>query len=208
MTTFIHCKNGDCRKLIAQDQARRGWCGACYTRWREAGRPDSGPPPARVYAFPPRARAKARAKAARTRAVHLAERTGGRLEAVSRLTGSGLSAQQISWELGVSSRTVTRYRAVLRKGSPVNDPVTTPIAPMPDPVSEDTLVRVAITIACNFAGNGGSPADALEIGDALGVTREHFAAAARLVGSGRYDYATAGPEPDQARGLLGLDLGY
>jgi hypothetical protein len=38
------CKS--CGRRTKYRQTRYGWCDACYTRWRNAGQPPEGPPPA------------------------------------------------------------------------------------------------------------------------------------------------------------------
>lgn len=47
-----------------------------------------------------------------------------RRDRVARLTREGWTAQQIAWELGVSTRTVSRHRVAAGVGGPPGRPVT------------------------------------------------------------------------------------
>lgn len=80
---------------------RKGWacgyCPACYKRWRRHGSPAGGPPPPR-----PRAPRAARA---------------GRVEDYTDLRSWGIPDSQAAERLGVSVRTLLRYKRDLREAS-------------------------------------------------------------------------------------------
>jgi len=80
-----------CGQLGYRDSIDTGWVRACADRWRDAGRPDTGPPP-------PRRRGPGRA-ATRQFAKYVA------------LVELGWSPTRIAWQLSVSGRTVERYAA-------------------------------------------------------------------------------------------------
>lgn len=84
--TTITCACG-CGRSGRHDTS--GWIGACATRWRKAGRPDTGPPPPH-----PATEARRRKYAA--------------------LAALGRSKTYIAWRLSVSIRTVERYAAAHR----------------------------------------------------------------------------------------------
>ncbi|MET8334409.1 hypothetical protein [Streptosporangium canum] len=73
-----------------------GWIKACARRWRNAGRPDTGPPPPRRHRGP----------ANRT--------TTKRRTEYAALAALGRSEAYIAWKLSVSERTVRRYAAAFQ----------------------------------------------------------------------------------------------
>lgn len=90
---------GRFRKIRAHD-----WCDSCYVRWDRAGRPESGPPP--VMTQPERTAAAI---------ARLAARTAARIAAIREMDRQRLSTREIAWRLDVTSRTVERLRARIRR---------------------------------------------------------------------------------------------
>ena len=82
--------------------APRGrFAGGCYKRWVKAGRPASGPPPPKT---PEQRRPPPRS----------AERAG-RIEDYAELRSWGLSLQDAAARMGLTTRTVERYEAELKR---------------------------------------------------------------------------------------------
>lgn len=172
-----------CGGSPGRHRLRRGWCPACYARWRRAGKPASGPPPAR----PP---LLATAVAARKRDRTVQARIVPRVAQVAELTRLGLSAQQIAWEIGIHPRTVVRYRKAARRAGDngaMPGAYVAPVLPLPPEIDEAEAIAAAMVIACNFVGNGGSPADALLMAEMLGLPRQAFRHARQLVQWGWLD---------------------
>jgi hypothetical protein len=80
---------------------RRGWCGACGKRWRRHGKPADGPPP-------PAPRGNPRAP--------WANRIS-RIEDYADLRSWGVPDSEAAERLGVSARTLTRYKQAMQEVS-------------------------------------------------------------------------------------------
>jgi len=81
----------------ARDAYLRGWCCACYSRWRRHGKPAAGPPPPRRPGPPPKPGPCVLGRIAEWQFV------------CARMTDQAAAAR-----LGVSERTIERYRAIVR----------------------------------------------------------------------------------------------
>ncbi|MFD9948760.1 hypothetical protein ACFWYW_47090 [Nonomuraea sp. NPDC059023] len=100
-TRIITCTN--CHRTL--HLGGYGWCYACYYRWRRAGRPDTGPPPA----LDPQT-------------VHLLAEEGRRAARRARIedylfildTCPGISVTAAAERMGVTTRTIYRWNAALR----------------------------------------------------------------------------------------------
>jgi len=104
---------GQCRNCGRPRRRRRnggwqgafGWCHPCYRRWRDAGRPGTGPPP-------PMSPAERTARAAE--AVREASRR--RLADYAWSRAAGLTVAQAADDVGLSERTAAeRYEPVWRQ---------------------------------------------------------------------------------------------
>ena len=78
---------------------RRSWCAGCFQRWRRHGSPPDGPPPPRPAGAPGRPQPRRLA----------------RVEDYLELRSWGLSDAQAAPRLGVSRRTLDRYKRHLRE---------------------------------------------------------------------------------------------
>lgn len=96
---IITCSN--CHRT--RPHGGHGWCDTCADRWRSNGRPADGPPPARPRAE--NARGAFAAVAARAHA-----RMQVRMENYAELAAAGLNRREAAERLGVSLRSIERYR--------------------------------------------------------------------------------------------------
>lgn len=83
-----------------------GLCHGCHVRWDDAGRPDSGPPPALLPE-----------EASRVAVARRQELQAERLEDFADLDSWGVSDEEAAERLGVSVWTVAEYRKALESGS-------------------------------------------------------------------------------------------
>ncbi|SET51438.1 hypothetical protein [Nonomuraea wenchangensis] len=93
-----------CQQAINDGKAVRGWCSACYQRWKRAGRPAEGPPP-------PMSREDARQLAIASVRANAAARR----EDYRELRSWGEPRDQAAARIGVTWRTAGRYERVLRE---------------------------------------------------------------------------------------------
>ena len=102
-----------CRACLRPDveHGAFGWCRACYSRWKRADRPESGPPP---RGWRPPVDDVAVARAVRGEQPELTPRE--RCAAVAELRARGLSIRTIAKTLGCAQRTVERHTAAIKKG--------------------------------------------------------------------------------------------
>ena len=98
------CSN--CGGQLTPGCTRHGWCDACYSRWRRAGQPDTGPPPAQPRQFPAHAGDLGRAA--------VAAAAQERLHRYEGLIRSGFSPKQAARRMGVSVYTAWNYGKRLR----------------------------------------------------------------------------------------------
>lgn len=105
----------------AGDYLRRGWCNACYQRWLKHGKPRSGPPPANPRGRGLTAEDRALGQARKQQLHDLRMQEFRDLDAGT--PGSPypnvygfppLTDREIAAKMGVSVRTVARYRAADR----------------------------------------------------------------------------------------------
>lgn len=80
-----------------------GYCATCYSRWRRAGRPDGGPPPPQPLGI------KGHENLAHAQAA-IRMRSEQTLADYAALHKAGVSDEGIAARMGVSFRTVERYR--------------------------------------------------------------------------------------------------
>jgi hypothetical protein len=90
------------------------------------------------------------------------------------------SPQAVASQNNYSRRQVERHRVRRQRAWEAEHPVTAPeLEPL---VITAEQVEVALLIACNFTGRGGSAGDALVIAAALGISRDAFGVARDMLG--------------------------
>lgn len=110
------------------------------------------------------------------------------------------SPQAVGSQNGIGKRQVERYRARRRQAHQVPPEIPGPL------VITAEQAGVALLIACNYVGRGGSPGEALVLAEALGIDREVFAAVRAMLDEDEPDDLPAEREV-KLHGELGEWLG-